>query len=213
MKLFSKLFFTGMLAGLASWSSLQAEEKWVECMTGKDLGEHWTTTGNWVYENGVAALKPRAGEKGWTRYDAYLWLKSDALQNFEVEFEYNMEKSSNSGFYFHVGDVKNPVSSGIEVQLYDSFGKPAGKPLTDHDSGGIIPGVPPTKNSAKAPGEWNKFQITCRDDKLTVMLNGETVNELNLAEGKTKDRPKTGAIGFQDHGLPLSLRNFRFRKI
>ncbi|WP_425618889.1 DUF1080 domain-containing protein [Anatilimnocola sp. NA78] len=183
-------------------------------LTGKDLSKNWTTTGNWVLgEDGVVTLKPREGEKGWQRYDAYLWLKGSEYQDFEIDFEYKVEKGGNSGFYFHVGDVKQPVSSGIEVQIYASHGKAADAKLTDHDSGGIIPGLPPTKNTSKPAGEWNRFVITAKGDTLTVVLNGETVNEVDLTNDKLKTRPKTGAIGFQDHGLPLSLRNIKIKKL
>jgi hypothetical protein len=184
-----------------------------EDLLGKDLTKNWTTTGNWILgEDGVVTLKPRPGESGWTRYDAYLWLKGE-YQDFEIDFEYKVEKKGNSGFYFHVGDVKDPVATGIEVQIYDSHGKAANAKLTDHDSGGIIPGLPPTKNTAKPAGEWNRFVITVKGDKATVQLNGETVNEVDLKSDKLKNRPAKGAIGFQDHGLPLSLRNIRIKKL
>src|SRR5689334_15490355 len=91
-----------------------------ENLLGKDLTKNWTTTGNWILgEDGAVTLKPRQGESGWTRYDAYLWLKGE-YQDFEIDFEYKVEKGGNSGFYFHVGDVKKPVETGIEVQIYDS---------------------------------------------------------------------------------------------
>jgi hypothetical protein len=208
---------TNLLALTFAWLALgliaQAEEAWLEPLKGGDLTKHWTTTGNWKLDSeGVVALEPRPGESGWTRYDAYLWLKGE-YKDFEVDFEYKVQKGGNSGFYFHVGDVKEPVKTGIEVQIYDSGSKAADAKLTDHDSGGIIPGVPPTKNTAKPAGEWNRFQITVKGDKLTVMLNGETVNVVDLTMDKLKDRPSTGAIGFQDHGLPLALRNFKIRKL
>lgn len=202
--------FCGMLV-LASFASANAEEG--ENLLGKDLTKNWTTTGNWILgEDGAVTLKPRQGESGWQRYDAYLWLKGD-YQDFEIDFEYKVEKKGNSGFYFHVGDVKSPVATGIEVQIYDSHGNPEGAKLTDHDSGGIIPGLPPTKNTAKAAGEWNRFVITVNGDKATIKLNGETVNEVDLKNDKLKNRPATGAIGFQDHGLPLGLRNIKIKKL
>lgn len=185
-----------------------------DLLAGKDLTQHWTTTGNWIVEpEGVVTLKPRAGEGGWQRYGSYLWLKEGDIQDFRCEFEYRVQKGSNSGFYFHVGDQKTPVETGVEVQIYDSFGKPPKAKLTDHDSGGIIPGAPPTKNSAKPPGEWNRMVVTCQGTKLTVQLNDVVVNEVDLSSGKLKSRPKSGAIGFQDHGLPLSLRKFTLRKL
>ena len=48
---------------------------------------------------------------------------------------------------------------------------------------------------------------------MTVKLNGEIVNELPLDHEKIKTRPATGYIGFQDHALPLSLRNLRIREL
>ena len=207
--------FAALVCCLALPATLQAEEKdgWTDLLPGNNLDKYWTTEGNWTIDDeGVVTLKPRKGEKGWSRFDAYLWLKDKQYENFEFQFDYMVEKGGNSGFYFHVGDMKSPVAKGIEVQIYDSGSKPADKRLTDHDSGGIIPGVPPTKNAAKPAGEWNQFHIIVKDKQLTVKLNGTVVNEVDLAEHpKLKNRPDTGYIGFQDHALPLKLRNLKIK--
>jgi hypothetical protein len=185
----------------------------VDLLAGGDLSKNWTTTGNWKLDrDGVVTLTPRPGEKGWQRYDAYLWAKKQ-YRDFEAQFEYKVEKGGNSGFYFHVGDRKSPVAKGIEVQIYDSGSKKPGAKLTDHDSGGIIPGYPPKKNAARKAGEWNKMKVVVKGNKVTVTLNGEEVNEVALDSPRIKDRPASGYIGFQDHGLPLSLRNIRVREL
>jgi hypothetical protein len=188
-------------------SGVKDTKKGVNLLAGGDLSRNWTTTGNWKLDGkGVVTLTPRKGEKGWQRYGTYLWLKKQ-YKDFEAEFEYKVNKGGNSGFYFHVGDKKDPVKKGIEVQIYDSASKKPGAKLTDHDSGGIIPGIPPTKNAAKPAGEWNRMKVSCKGNKVTVILNGEVVNEAALDSRTIKDRPKTGYIGFQDCGLPISLRN------
>jgi len=212
----------GAAAALLVASPADAKEKkaassdsgWVDLLPGGNLTKHWTTKGNWkVNDGGVVTLTPREGEKGWARFDAYLWSEKQ-YKNFEIEFEYKVQKRGNSGFYFHVSDKKSPVRKGIEVQIYDSASKGPGKRLTDHDSGGIIPGAPPTKNAAKPAGEWNKFHITVKDKKLTVKLNGVVVNQVQLDKHpRLKDRAETGYIGFQDHALPLALRNIRVREL
>jgi hypothetical protein len=208
------LILTSVFLADAPAADAEAKGKGENLLAAKELSKHWTTAGNWVLDDsGVVTLKPRPGESGWQRYDAYLWLTGSDYQDFEADFEYKVEKGSNSGFYFHVGDLKSPVATGIEVQIYDSFGKPEKDKLTDHDSGGIIPGTPPTKNAAKAAGQWNHFVITSQGNKLKVVLNDTVVNEVDLASDALKGRPKSGAIGFQDHGLPLSLRNFKIRKL
>ena len=203
----------GLLALGGAGGLAQGKDGWVDLLKGKDLQAHWTTTGNWMLgDDGVVELKPRPGETGWQRYDAYLWAKGE-YADFEADFEYKVAKGGNSGFYLHVGKRESPVATGIEVQIYDSGSKPSGAKLTDHDSGGIIPGIPPTKNTAKPAGEWNRMQVTSKGNKLTVRLNGEVVNEVELDNEKIKSRPRTGAIGFQDHGLPLWLKNIRIREL
>jgi len=195
----------------ACWA---ADDGWVDLLPEGNFAKHWDTKGNWkTTEEAAVHLEPRPGEKGWARFDAYLWSKK-TYDDFEIQFDYMVEKRGNSGFYFNVGDKGSPVAKGIEVQIYDSASKPEGKKLTDHDSGGIIPGVPPTANTAKPAGKWNQFHITCRGDQLTVKLNGTVVNQVNLKKHpRLKGRPSSGFIGFQDHALPLSLRNIRIREL
>ena len=183
---------------------------WVNLSEGNDLSKYWTTTGNWKLEENVIRLEPRPGEKGWERYDAYLWLTDKEYKDFQAEFDYMLEKGGNSGFYFHVGDKKSPVARGIEVQISDSAGQDK---LTDHTSGGVIPGVPPTKNAAKPAGEWNRMSVSCKANKLTVELNGQKVNEVDLKRDQLRDRPETGSVGFQDHALPIRLRNVKIKPI
>src|SRR5262245_6780179 len=202
-----------LLVEAAAPAQPEAPRGWVNLLEGGDLAKHWTTAGNWkLGKDGVVALEPRPGEKGWQRYDAYLWSKKQ-YKDFEAEFEYKVAKGGNSGFYFHVGDRKNPVVKGIEVQIYDSGGKKPGEKLTDHDSGGIIPGIPPTKNAARPAGQWNRMRVTVKEGRVKVELNGQVVNAVSLSEGKIKDRPPKGYVGFQDHGLPLWLRNIRLREL
>jgi hypothetical protein len=187
--------------------------KWVNLLSAdtKRLDEHWTTTGNWSLKDGVATLTPREGEEGWSRWKAYLWAK-ERYEDFDIEFEYKLTKGGNSGFYFRVGDVNDPVEKGIEVQIYDTDPKTADDKLSDHDAGGIIPGLKPHRNAAKPAGEWNKVEVMHFDDKIVVMLNGVNVNAHDLGTGgQLSKRPRIGSIGFQDHALPISLRNIRIR--
>lgn len=185
---------------------------WVDLLKGGGLSKHWTTKGNWKLKDGVVSLTPRPGEKGWARFDAYLWGKEE-YKDFEIVFDYKVNKHGNSGFYFHVGDKKNPVKKGIEVQIYDSASKSPKARLTDHDSGGVIPGIPPKKNTAKPAGEWNKFHIICKGQTVTIALNGQIVNKISLNNPRIKGRPSSGAIGFQDHAMPLWFRNIKIRKL
>ena len=189
------------------------EEKSPDLLAGGDLRKHFETTGNWTLtKEGVAHLQPRPGEAGWKRFDAYLWLK-ESYKDFECEFEYKHDKRGNSGFYFNVGDRKNPVRTGIEVQLIDSAGK-KGKLSAHGCSGGILPNsVAPEANAAKPAGEWNHVRVTSVDGAVTVTVNGVLVSQGALNHPKLASKPKQGAISFQDHGLPFWLRKIRVRRL
>jgi hypothetical protein len=185
------------------------DAKWDFLVNEGRLLADWETKGNWsVGEDDVVRLEPRSGEIGWRRFDAYLW-STRKYKDFEIRFDYNVQSKGNSGFYFHVGDKADPVQRGIEVQLFDSHARKPGDPLNDHDSGGVIPGIPPTRNAAKPAGEWNRCRIVVQDGTLKVILNRQLVNEVSLMHPHIKKRPLTGYIGFQDHGLPLALRDVR----
>jgi len=57
-------------------------------------------------------------------------------------------------------------------------------------------GVTPSKNADHNVGEWNTYDITVRGNRLTVVLNGQTV--INAAE--LPDLPANGPVGLQHHG-------------
>jgi hypothetical protein len=211
------LFALGALALGLSGPPLRSQDKsttgGVDLLAGGDLNKNWFTEGNWKLDkDGVVQLVPRKGESGWTRYNMYLWAKQK-YTDFVADFEYKVAKGGNSGFYFHVSDLKDPVKNGIEVQIYDSASKSPKDKLSDHDSGGIIPGFPPTKRNARPAGEWNHMVVTVKGKKVHVELNGETVNEVSLDQGQLGSRAPSGYIGFQDHGLPLALRHIKVREL
>jgi hypothetical protein len=187
------------------------EKNWVTLYNGKDL-TGWQTSGNWLPQtDGSLLIQPRKGEKGWQRYKAYLWTKR-TYKNFVLHVEYKYPPKGNSGIYFRVRDRDNPVKTGIEAQVLDSFGK---KKIGAHDHGGIIGTVGASKNMSKKAGEWNTMIVTCKGNHLHVKLNGEQIIDLQLDQTAMKTRPLEGYIGLQDHGEPnnLHFRNIKIREL
>ncbi|MHC4911103.1 MAG: 3-keto-disaccharide hydrolase, partial [Planctomycetota bacterium] len=188
------------------------EAGWTHVFNGRDL-TGWTTTGNWLVEDGgVLAIRPRSGERGWQRYGAYLWSER-AYGDFILDLEYSYPAGGNSGVFFRVGDRTNPVNTGIECQILDSTGKTGA--MSHHDHGGIISTVGAAHNMSRQPGEWNRMIVTARGSHLTVDLNGRTIVDIALDESAVKDRPAQGFIGLQDHGRPndLRFRNVRLKEL
>src|SRR5262249_39413535 len=60
----------------------------------------------------------------------------------------------------------------------------------------IRAGVTPKVNADHDIGQWNNFEITLRGERLTVVLNGQTVINNALLPGI----PQRGPIGLQHHG-------------
>jgi len=170
----------------------------------------WKTSENWVVEpGGVIALHPRSGESGWQRYDAYL-TTTRKYKDFVLDLEFKIEKEGNSGVFMRVGDSKNHVESGFEVQILDTHGKPN---PGNHDCGGVIRAAAPSKNMARPAGQWNHYTITCRGRQVKVVMNGTPIINLDLDTSPLKDRPSAGFIAFQDEAKPVWYRNVRIKEL
>ncbi len=70
-------------------------------------------------------------------------------------------------------------------------------------------GVTPRVAADRPFGEWNRFHITMVGDRLTVVLNGETV----LEDARLPGVPPEGPIALQHHGSPLQFANVFVRGI
>ena len=86
-----------LILPLALLCFMSDEDGFTTVFDGKDLSQ-LETKGNWVIQDdGSLFLKPRPGEKGWSRYPSYLWLKGD-YTDFVVDFEYKHPRRATPGF-------------------------------------------------------------------------------------------------------------------
>ncbi len=188
----------------------------------------WQTSSNagWTIEDdGVLFLKNRTD--GALNNPDYLWTK-ETYGDFVLELEFKVcEGYCNSGIFLRTADLRDPVFTGIEVQVTNSRQR---KGLSrGGTAGAVYDCLAPTKNAVRAPGEWNRYSITCRGALIIVDLNGERVLEMDLDRwtetGKNpdgtpnkykqplKDFARRGHIGLQDHGRPVWYRNMRVRRL
>jgi hypothetical protein len=209
-------------AGRAADNELTAQEKeegYVLLFNGKDLtGWHRNSPGygGWHVADGALCLGTTRGGMVYAdgQYD-----------NFVLKIDFKMSKGCNSGVFIRVGDPRNEVQTGLEIQVLDDHGRPP----TRNSCGSLYDLVAPTKNVVKPADEWNTFVITANKNLITVELNGEKVTHINLDEWDkpglrpdgskhkyklaVKDFPRTGLIGFQDHGRPVSYKNIKLKPI
>lgn len=201
---------------LTSVGCKTVETEWQTVVDG-DLS-NITTEGNWKAEGTMVSLEPRPGEKGWERYASYIWLNGE-YEDFVCEFEFKFAPPrGNSGFYFRVADVADPVVTGLELQLTQCYKK---EKLGWHDLGGIIKfkeraAGDPLAKASKLPGEWNKVMVKLEGSLLTAVINDVLVHDkIDLSAHEIDGAPLAakGKVGFQDHGLPFWLRNIRIKEL
>jgi serine/threonine protein kinase len=140
---------------------------------------------------------------------SYLVVYEKKLGDFVLDFDYKLSRGCNSGVFLRVGNLDDPVHTGIEVALDETTGVGYG------DSGAFYSLVAPTVNAQKPAGEWNHMTIAAAGAVLAVSLNGTEVSWINLDEwsvpGKRPDGtdhifkgiavaslPRSGYLGFQD---------------
>ena len=142
--------------------------------------------------------------------------------DFALVGEFNVERGTNSGIFVRWSDIRDPVNTGVEVQVYDSAGKPN---PSKHDSGALYDLVAPMRNTMRPAGQWNRIAILCQGPYIGVRLNGPTVSEMDLSRytqarrnpdgSENKFRyalaslPRRGYIGLQNHGNVVSYRSLR----
>src|SRR6185312_13800576 len=91
-------------------------------------------------------------------------------------FDYKLSKGCNSGVFLRVGDLGDPVNTGIEVALDDTTG------TSYVDPGAFYDLVPPNANVQKPAGQWNHMTIRAVGPVLAVSLNDKDVSRINLDE-------------------------------
>ncbi len=174
-----------------------------------DLSNFTFNPDSWALENGALARK--GGGDIWTKVQ---------YGDFILDLEFKVDKETNSGVFIRTGDPKDCVQTGIEIQIYDSYGRE--KP-SKHDCGAVYDCLAPSKNAVKKSGAWNHMTITALGPMITVVMNGIPIIDMdvdlwtephknpngsnNKFNHAIKDFPRVGYIGFQDHGKPVWYRN------
>jgi len=121
--------------------------------------------------------------------------------DFELLADWKIEKNGDSGIYLRgnpqVQIWDNPVGSG---GLYNNQKHPS-KPLVVAD---------------KPVGQWNRFHIIMKGDRVTVFLNGKKVVDDTPLENyweRGKPLPAKGPIELQHHGDKLWFKNIYIKEL
>lgn len=240
----TKTFFIGFMACLAfadmqaqELNTLSAQEKkegWKLLFNGKNTAG-WHTYGGksvgtaWKISQGTLNLDVpnRIGNKAPNGGD----LVSDEVitGDFEFKAEWKVERFTNSGIFFFVQEApqyKNVFDTGLELQVLDDAIY-EGAAENKHRAGDFFSVANARIRELEPVGGWNKIHFRLKNNKLTVSLNGYSIQEHDLtspewkqriADSKLKDAPIakgrfSGRIGLQDWGSSVWFRNVKIRSL
>lgn len=177
----------------------------VPLFNGKDLGG-WRLVNPqdasaWSVQDGKLVNRP---DKSTGKHFGNLRTEKE-FGDFRLTLEANVPRNGNSGIY---------LRGLYEVQVADSFGKPA----DSHGLGGVYSRITPTANAAKPAGEWQSFDITLVDRHVTVIVNGQKVIDNQPLLGCTggalwSDERRDGPLYLQGDHEAVDYRNIVLRPV
>ena len=156
----------------------------------------------WSVKNGLVCCegKPSGYMRTQKDYADYL---------FHVEWRWPGEKGGNSGVLVHMSEPDVVWPKSLECQLHSGnagdFWVIGGLETAEHAKANErVRGRRTIKlkdSSEKPLGQWNAYDIICKDDWIVVLANGVLQNVA------TKCSERSGKICLQSEGTPIEFRN------
>ena len=180
----------------------------------------------------VCRMEKTKDKKGVERLKGmgYLWTKNN-YGDFSLTLDYKLSEGANSGIFYRT-NPKDPVQGGFEIQLMDNegFQKKSNRVLPPRKlNASFYDGVAPKGDFSKPVGQWNNAKLTCKGPMISFHLNGKNAFRINLDDWKEagknpdgstnkfktalKDLPRTGRIGFQNHGQVVWFKNIQVKQL
>ena len=198
----------------ASVGNGNRQSKFVSMLPGNGLQ-------GWVVQEGRIGAWSREGKTISCRGAGGGWLRTEKeYSDFHLKFDYRYQPGANTGVGIRCPSEGNPTFTGIEIQLLDDQAKKYRDLRADQYTGSIYYQVAPTqKSKLNSPGKWNQCEVICISDLIKIKINGEVVNQVNLAKPadngkpnvskrwKLAERPPIGHIALQSHPSQVDFRN------
>jgi hypothetical protein len=203
-----KLFALLILCSI-SLAAFPQKGKWVELFNGKDFDGWKLTTdspSSFTVEDGVIKV---AGPRAHAFYDGPV--ANHDFKNFHLKVEVKTMPKANSGIFIHTKYQETGWPEiGYEIQVNQSHG--------DWRKTGSVYSFQDVKDVYVKDGEWYTEEVIVKDGKITVKVNGKTINEYVEAEdekraGNLGDKKlSSGTIALQAHD-PESVIYYRSVKV
>ncbi len=202
-----------------------------------------------VTANNSKQWKPLFGDNlSDANYDSAIWSETDGVltaekddaiwtiseyENFELDLEFKTDVGTNSGVVVYCTDTKDWIPNSVEIQIADDYYEKWADSKPYERCGAIYGHLGPVKDKVvKKPGEWNHIRIRCTGQRISVILNGRKVTEMDMSKWTSgtinpdgsdipswlptpfAELPTKGFIGLQGkHGdATIWFRNIKIRE-
>ena len=161
-------------------------------------------TKSWLVENGMLVNRLEHTKDKVTGHGTDL-VSNEKFRDFVIRYDFVIPPGANSGVY---------LRGRHEIQIFDDYGK---KPELG-GNGAIYNVSPAALMASRKPGEWQSVEARIVGDKITVILNGVTIQDgvaCNKGTGSHLDDnvDQPGPILLQgDHG-EVAFRNIRIHPL
>jgi len=197
---------------LLATTMIHAKDGFVSLMPKHNITEKWTVEGKAPAD---AWYLTRDGAIGCTGIPNGFLRSKKKYKNYVFRAEWRFQGGytprpeedgwPNAGFFIHAQETVDGWPRSLEVQGHfgevgSMFGVRGGK-ITGAKRGVIV------KENRPPFGEWDKYEVTSVDGKITVKLNGVVVNEGSQAS------PAEGNICLQSEGWPVFYRNVEIKEL
>jgi hypothetical protein len=162
--------------------------------------------------------------------DQSIWSQRE-YENFTIDLQFANAKGTNSGVIVYCSDMKDWIPNSVEIQICDDSAAQWAKMPATWQCAAIFGRQAPTKSTVNKPGQWNRMTITCKGPKISVMLNGELVTDIDMKKWTSAKKnpdgseipawlskpmaelPTKGRIGLQGKhaGAPIYFRNVKIK--
>jgi len=214
------LFFLSVQFLLPILIFSQENNRWIP-LFGSYLSEANYNPDAWYETDGVLTA---------TKDDA-IWTITE-YENFELDLDFKNDPGTNSGVVIYCTDTKDWIPNSVEIQIADDYYEKWADAKPYERCGAIYGHLGPRLiKIVKKPGEWNHMRIRCAGQRISVILNGKKVAEMDMTRWTSgtenpdgseipawlpkpfAELPTKGYIGLQGkHGdAAISFKNIKIR--
>jgi hypothetical protein len=188
------LTITLVLLGFAglqpTYNTAGQGQGWKTILDGKSM-TGWNVVGNanWSVADGAVQASMGTG----------FLVTPESYKDFQITADFWVTDDANSGIFIRCEDPKTITAmNAYEVNIFDK------RPDQSYRTGGIVDVAKPL-TVINTGGKWNTIDITARGPRMTVLINGQKMVDVQ------DNKHATGPVALQYGAGTVKFKNVRIR--